>query len=259
VEYIDIDRLNKDLLSFKEKFQNQQPFHFIFINDFFKSDKAELLLHQYPSVEQYSWKGITYMNQKNKFELSDFHSLPVFQSVFDELNAQEFIEWLQKLTGIEEPLLGDKSLFGAGLHQSIDGAFLNVHVDYNIHPVTQFHRRLNVLIYLNKDWKDEYGGNIEFWDFADNKKKRIASFQPAFNSCVIFETNEYSYHGHPKPLSLPKGMSRKSISSYYYSEDRPKNEKAREHNTVFRNTEGVKERIRILKSGLVAFWERVFK
>ncbi len=257
MDYIDIDRLNSDLLSFKEKFQNQQPFNFLFLNNFFKQEMAELLLEQYPSIDQGDWKGITYMNQKNKFELSDFHSLPIFQSVFDELNSQEFIEWLQKLTGIAEPLLGDKSLFGSGLHQSVDGAFLNVHVDYNIHPVSQLHRRLNVLIYLNKNWKDPYGGNIEFWDFVDNKKKRIASFQPSFNTCVIFETNEISYHGHPKPLSLPKGMSRKSISCYYYTHDRPQSEKTDEHNTIFRNTEGLSGKIKVFKAGIKALFERL--
>jgi hypothetical protein len=131
---------------------------------------------------------------------------------------------LEELTQIEEPLLADPSLFGAGLHQSMNGAFLNVHVDYNIHPETKFHRRLNVLVYMNPNWKEEYEGHIELWDLTGKERKQLGRFSPDFNRCVIFETNEISFHGHPKKLNTPEGVSRKSLATYYYTKNRPAHE-----------------------------------
>ncbi len=257
MNFIDTERLDFELASLKQNYVQQKPFRFIVIDDFFKKDAAELIYQSYPSINQGNWRGITYMNQMNKFELSDFSQLPLWSKFFEELNSNGFIEWLEKLSGINEPLIADKSLFGAGLHQSVNDAFLNVHVDYNIHPHTQYHRRLNVLIYMNKEWKKEYGGYIEFWDFSGNKKSLIESFMPSFNRCLIFETNEISFHGHPKPLRLPQNESRKSISVYYYSKERPKEEIFDEHNTIFKNTEGIIGRIRVFKAGARAFIERI--
>lgn len=154
-------------------------------------------------------------------------------------------------------LRGDEELFGGGLHQSVKGAFLNVHVDYNIHPKTKYHRRLNIIIYLNKDWMEEYEGHLELWDFTDGNKNLLSKIAPTFNRCVIFETNEISYHGHPKKLNAPEGVNRKSLAAYYYTETRPEKEIAEEHNTVYVNTEGVGGYLKRLRSGIKAFIERI--
>lgn len=156
-------------------------------------------------------------------------------------------------------MLGDNELFGGGLHQSIKGAFLNVHVDYNIHPKTKFHRRLNVIIYMNKKWHDEYEGHLELWHLTDNDKIMLERIAPQFNRCVIFETNEISFHGHPKPLKTPEGVNRKSIATYYYTENRPEDEIAAEHNTVYVNTEGVSGHVKRFASAMKAVLERIFK
>ena len=153
----------------------------------------------------------------------------------------------------------DPNLFGGGLHQSIRGAFLNVHVDYNFHPDTRHHRRLNVLVYMNKDWKDEYEGHLELWDLSDGRKTLLAKVAPLFNRCVIFETNEISFHGHPKPLNAPEGVNRKSIATYYYTATRPEHEIAGEHNTVYVNTEGTGGQIKRFTSGVKALLERINK
>ena len=145
----------------------------------------------------------------------------------------------------------------AGLHQSVAGAFLNVHVDYNYHPKTKYHRRLNVLVYMNKDWKDKYEGHLELWDTTDGKRERISRIAPEFNRCVIFETNEISYHGHPKALKTPPDVNRKSLATYYYTKTRPEHEIALDHNTVHMNTEGAAGQIKRLQSGVKAFFERI--
>lgn len=259
MEFIDMNNLRERLPHLKQQFQAQKPFRFVMFDHFFKAEKAEQILREYPVPNNDTWNGTTYIDQKNKFVKNNFQFLPLFQQVFNELNAPEFLAWLEELTNIEEPLLADPSLFGAGLHQSMNGAFLNVHVDYNIHPETKFHRRLNVLVYMNPNWKEEYNGHIELWDLTGKARQQLGRFSPGFNRCVIFETNEISFHGHPKKLNTPEGVSRKSLATYYYTKNRPTHETAAEHNTIFVNLEGLPGRVKQLSSGVKAFLERINK
>lgn len=257
MEFIDIKSLNKRIEDIKSRYQSQKPFKYVMFENFFTPEKAELIHENYPKIENDTWDGVTYLDQTNKFWKNKFEAGSLLDRVMHELNSAEFLNWLQQVTGIEEEILGDDELFGGGLHQSINGAFLNVHVDYNFHPKTKYHRRLNVLMYMNKDWKDEYEGHLELWDLSKGKKDLLGKYAPTFNRCVIFETNEISYHGHPKPLKTPIGVSRKSIATYYYSKTRPATEIAQEHNTHYVNTEGVQGRIKTFSNGIKAFFERV--
>jgi Rps23 Pro-64 3,4-dihydroxylase Tpa1-like proline 4-hydroxylase len=258
MQHIDINKLNQELNTIQNDFNSKQPFRFTSFENFFTNDSAEKILNNYPSIENGKWDGTTYIDQKNKFQKTNFESGSIFEQVFAEMNSPEFLEWLQKVSKIDA-LMGDVDLFGGGLHQSTNGAFLNVHIDYNIHPKTKFHRRLNVLVYMNKDWKDEYEGHIELWDLSDNKKNQLAKISPNFNRCVIFETNEISFHGHPKPLNTPAHINRKSIATYYYTETRPAHEIAGDHNTIYVNTEGVGGQMKRFTTGVKAFLERINK
>ncbi len=258
MEFINLGRLQKDLPLIRKDFKSKHPFSFTLIEDFFFPEPAELLHHAYPTIKNGQWDGTTYLDQKNKFQKTVFDAESIFDRVFSELNCSEFLKWLEDLTGIDQ-LSGDAELFGGGLHQSVNGAFLNVHVDYNIHPVTKEHRRINVLVYMNQDWKEEYEGHLELWDLTNDKKECIGRFAPSFNRCVIFETNEISFHGHPKPLNTPKEVNRKSIATYYYSKTRPENELAAEHNTIYVNTEGASGQVKRFSSGVKALLERINK
>ncbi len=240
------EQLHKEWLS-------AQPFHYIVFEDFFTPEAAELILQNYPTTEQDGWDNTTYINQRNKFSMTKFTN-PTIQQAFNELNSPKLLQIVEYITGIQN-LVPDEKLFGGGLHQSIHGAFLDVHVDFNYHPETKYHRRMNILVYMNKDWKAEYNGYLELWDMQ--AKKQLAYVAPNFNRCVIFETNEISFHGHPKPLNTPKGVSRKSLAAYYYTKERPENEVAHDHNTIYVNTEGTGGLLKNLKSGIKAFVERM--
>jgi Rps23 Pro-64 3,4-dihydroxylase Tpa1-like proline 4-hydroxylase len=257
MNFFNLNSLQDRLKLLKNSYQDQKPFRFVVIDDFLQPDSAEQLYKQYPTVAEGKWDNTTYLDQNNKYQKTKFEQDDICSQVFGELNSTPFLSWLQQLTSIAQPLIADDSLFGGGLHQSTDGAFLNVHVDYNVHPVTKYHRRLNVLVYLNKDWKDEYEGCLELWDLTDGKSTRIATIAPTFNRCVIFETNEISFHGHPRKLNLPPGMTRKSLATYYYTITRPETETAPEHNTIFVNTEGLTGQVKRFKSGLKAALERI--
>ncbi|MEM9024915.1 MAG: 2OG-Fe(II) oxygenase [Bacteroidota bacterium] len=257
--YLDLNTLRSRLPELKADYQSKQPFRYLMFDQFFAPETAELIHSLYPTIEDGKWDGTTYLDQQNKFQQTTFEPGSPLDTVFAELNSPEFLAWLQELTDMDDALIGDPELFGGGLHQSVKGAFLNVHVDYNLHPTTRHHRRLNVLVYMNKDWKDAYEGHLELWDLTGTNKEQIGRYAPEFNRCVIFETNEISFHGHPKPLNTPDGVSRKSLATYYYTRTRPDNEVAEEHNTIYVNTEGISGQAKRFSSGVKAFLERINK
>ncbi|MFL5754141.1 MAG: 2OG-Fe(II) oxygenase [Bacteroidia bacterium] len=258
MRYINLAMLQQNLEAIRSDFNSKKHFRYTVIENLLSGPAAEKIYESYPSIQDGLWDGTTYINQKNKFQKTEFEEGSPMAGIFRELNCPEFLLWLGQVTGIEE-MLPDQDLFGGGLHQSINGAFLNVHVDYNIHPKTNYHRRLNVLIYMNKDWKDEYEGHLELWNITDDSQELLEKISPDFNRCVIFETNELSFHGHPKPLKTPPGINRKSIATYYYTKGRPAKETASAHNTIYVNTEGVKGQAKKLSSGVKAFLERINK
>jgi hypothetical protein len=136
---------------------------------------------------------------------------------------------LENICGIRG-LVPDPYFEGGGYHEITQDGHLSVHADFNHHGPMNLERRINVLIYLNKDWKDEYGGQLELWD--NDMKRCVKSFVPLFNRCVIFNTNSNSNHGNPQPVNHPDGMARRSIALYYYTAtwDATK----RKHTTQFR-------------------------
>jgi Rps23 Pro-64 3,4-dihydroxylase Tpa1-like proline 4-hydroxylase len=135
-----------------------------------------------------------------------------------ELNSYPFICFLEKLTGING-LVADPEMQGGGVHQTMNGGFLKIHADFNWHAKLQLDRRINVLFYLNKNWQDSYGGHLELWDRNMTNCQRKVS--PIFNRLAIFNTTDYSFHGHPDPLSCPPELARTSVAMYYYTNGRP--------------------------------------
>ena len=226
IENIINDKL-KDVEKFifqnKERFLNANPFPFIIIDDFFSKEFLNEVLNQFPNLTEQ--KKTTNYDNKNevKFANNQYKNFPNnIKKLFDFLNSDFFLNFLQRITNIQEKLIPDLELNGGGLHEIKKGGLLKIHSDFNKHPSLDLDRRLNVLIYLNKDWKEEYGGHLEFWDkeMTSCREKVL----PIFNKMVIFSTTDNSNHGHPDPLNCPDNMSRKSIATYYYTKGRPVNE-----------------------------------
>ena len=134
---------------------------------------------------------------------------------FTQINSERFLDIVSKITGIS-PIYADEKLGGGGLHQTRVGGYLNVHTDFNYDPETMKNRRLNLLLYLNETWQDDWAGNIELWD--EKLDRPYFSAAPIENRVLIFETTEKSYHGHPVPLATPPNVVRKSMAVYYYSD-----------------------------------------
>ena len=155
------------------------------------------------------------MPEEIKLQTKHERFIPLFTRQFlYALNSASFLKFLEELTGIDG-LLGDPQFEGGGLHQIPAGGKLAIHVDFNRHSYYGLDRRLNLLVYLNKNWKEEYGGHFELWD--RDMKQMMTKVAPLFNRIVIFTTSHISFHGHPDPLNCPSNVTRKSLALYYYT------------------------------------------
>lgn len=141
--------------------------------------------------------------------------LPAYtKAVFHALNSRAFIQFLENMSGIKG-LIPDPYYLGGGIHRTENGGFLGIHADFNHHQIMNLQRRLNLLIYLNPDWKDEYGGAFEVW--TNDMAEKVASFAPVMNRMCCFSTGDDTMHGNPEPVNHPEGQPRLSIALYYYT------------------------------------------
>ena len=147
------------------------------------------------------------------------------------LNSKEVLTYLEELTGIPD-LIADPGLYGGGVHRILTGGKLSVHADYNFHPITKLHRRVNLLLYLNKDWKEEWGGDLQLWN--KDMSMCVKKILPIFNRAVIFNITSDAYHGHPGPLKSPEGIDRLSFALYYFTKERPIEEITDPHMAVWK-------------------------
>ena len=147
------------------------------------------------------------------------------------LNSKEVLNYLEELTGIPD-LIADPELYGGGVHRILSGGKLSVHADYNFHPLTKLHRRVNLLLYLNKDWKEEWGGDLQLWN--KDMSMCVKKILPIFNRAVIFNITSDAYHGHPGPLKSPEGIDRLSFALYYFTKERPIEEITDPHMAVWK-------------------------
>lgn len=227
----DLKKLSTEL---KNEFENNRPFSHIAIDNFFL---PEVLSAAIEEINDASGHYKSYNDRNQIKELVEGRALvessPInIRKIFQGLNSPEFVGFLRDLTGIDS-LFADDTFRGGGIHKIGRGGKLGIHVDFS-RPKwdPSVFRRANVLLYLNKDWEEEYGGDLELWDESvKNNGKCITKIAPLFNRLVIFGTKKASWHGHPTPLNTPEGKSRLSFAAYYYS-NTPSDD-LEEHSTIF--------------------------
>jgi Rps23 Pro-64 3,4-dihydroxylase Tpa1-like proline 4-hydroxylase len=227
-------------LSFNYK--NSLPFPHIVIDNFLEKKIAEIAYNELSKFNVWDHDPTDYskLAQQNKFfmpspnykedlELMKKDSVTAFQ-ILQFLNSDITLRFLEKLTGVKN-LIPDPTFTGGGYHKIKAGGKLAIHADYNIHPHTKLHRRINLLVYLNPNWIEEWGGNLELWN--KNLTEKTHAIAPMFNRAVIFNITDDAYHGHPEPLSCPDNQARYSMALYYFTEDRPEEEKNSEHSALW--------------------------
>ena len=218
------------------EYQNNTPFPNIYFDNFLPEAALEAALRDFPEPRELRWREFEDRNQK-KLSFEAVEQLPAsLRNILYFLNSRPMLQFLEVLTGIRG-LISDPYYVGGGLHQIRPGGHLEVHADFNWHEALRLDRRINVLLYLNKDWRDEYGGHFELWN--RDMTLAVRKILPIFNRRAIFSTSDYSYHGHPTPLTCPPTRTRKSIATYYYSNGRPEEEVSESHSTLFQHRHGV--------------------
>jgi hypothetical protein len=220
-QIFDYSKWNSRLPELSRQYQGASPYPHIVLENFLDPEVLDDCITEFNTLnETDGWINYKHYNEKKR-GLNKLDLLPeTIKGTINELNSPEFLEFLSTLTGIND-LQKDDQLEGGGIHQSGKGGFLNIHADFTVHPHHRnWQRRVNVLVYLNKDWKEEWGGKLELWD--TQMKACETKVLPVFNRCVIFNTDADSYHGHPEPMTCPEDRFRRSIALYYYSvEDKP--------------------------------------
>ena len=173
------------------EYTQAKPFPHIVIDNLFDNDLLDKILSEFPdNIDQI---GDNFDNKvEKKLTLNDVNKFSNKTNNFiNFLNSKKFINFLQDITDVEEKLIPDPYLIGGGLHELKEEGYLNVHADFNLHPTMKLDRRLNILIYLNKNWKNEFGGNLELWD--KEMKKCEKKIIPIFNKTVIFSTTSSNW------------------------------------------------------------------
>jgi Rps23 Pro-64 3,4-dihydroxylase Tpa1-like proline 4-hydroxylase len=215
----------------KAAYAQAEPFPHIYLDNFLPESVADDVLAAFPNPKGISWQEFKNEREKKLASGDETAFPPVVRNVLAALNSATFLRFLEDLTGIPN-LMADPDFTGGGLHQIMPGGKLGVHVDFNKHKRFKIDRRLNLLIYLNKDWQEEFGGHFELW--SRDGQKCLKRILPLFNRCLVFSTSEYSYHGHPQPLTCPADRTRKSLALYYYTNGRDDDAKgAAPHTSVF--------------------------
>lgn len=208
-----------DLL--KQAFLSAKPFPFVVLDDFIPEGMLRDLLDEFPSVDSDYWKRPSNAHTQGKqvaaSSIKDLTFGPQTREWLHELHSAPFLEFLTRLTGIDG-LIGDPWLAEGGFHQVLRDGYLDIHADFSKHDRLNLERRVNLLCYLNEGWVEDFGGHISLFDMKLNEVRRIL---PTARRCVIFETSQTSFHGHPTPLTCPDSVTRKSFALYYYSATRP--------------------------------------
>ena len=241
----------------RKNYAQAKPFPHIYFDDFFDNNAVERLLEEFPGENDIDWIKY-YDGHQKKLANENEQNIGLFSRHFlYSLNSSLFLKFLEELTGITS-LISAPSFRGGGLHSIFRGGKLGVHADFNKHEQYGLDRRLNLLLYLNKDWREEYGGHIELWD--REMKECVRSYLPKFNRVVIFTTTSASFHGHPEPLSCPEHMNRKSMALYYYTNGIPEEEREGCHSTVFklRPNEKVEGKLMLKTKKAFRRWAKLF-
>jgi hypothetical protein len=221
-----------DTQALANAYRTAKPFPFVCVDNFLDESFVREVARSYPDFSTARAQGYMFkaVNEHHKIQTTDYTKFPdAVKRLADYCASEEFRNFLTQVTGIRN-LLWDPGFTGGGMHQTAAHGWLDVHVDFN-RLENQLYRRVNLLLYLNEEWNEEWGGRLELWDRS--VKKCHHSIAPALNRCVIFETSGISFHG-VTALTCPPDMARRSFALYFYTKEAPSEAARAAHSTIFR-------------------------
>ena len=220
-----------DLSPYAKQWSEAKPFNHIVLPNFLQKETADKVVAEFPSFDSSDWRIYNNAIEVKKL-LNHWDKFgPTTYQLFQYLNSSAFLRKIEPLVGCE--LFADFGLNGGGLHTHRSGGKLNTHLDYSIHPKLRLERRVNLLIYITPNWKEEWGGMLGLWDKHPTKHapgELIKQIPPLFNTAVLFDTTQNSWHGLPEPITCPESITRNSLAVYYLCRPR---EKADERGKAF--------------------------
>ena len=214
MKHISIDNLSAvNIEKYSEQFRSSTPCQHVVIDNFLSTESAEKMLCNFGLNK--NWQNFFSVNNQKQFRMSDTKRMDrSCCELYQELASEEFINLLNQIIGMDNGFFWDSG----GLVETLRGGNCSLHTDSATHIVERKWRRtINILIYFNKNWTDEYNGGLEFWD--ESLKNKVTSISPIFNRCLIFRTNSKSWHGYPDKINCPPNMSRKLLTAWYFVEE----------------------------------------
>lgn len=198
-----------------KQFMGASPFPHLIIENFLQPEllpEALAAIHAANQTRLTQSNDLVFAREKYEFpHLEDVH--PVLAKLRSDLISDTFAEWLSILCG--QQVFVDPDFVGGGVHQGGRGSYLDMHADFNLHPINHdWERHLNILLYLNPDWQPDMGGELRLRG-ADNGRE--AAVEPLLNRCVIMLAQEHTLHGYA-PINFPEGSYRTSVAAYAYME-----------------------------------------
>ena len=209
INKINSSKLNKNYFT--------KPFKHLVIDNFFTTKIANECLKNFPDTDSRTWlhsnDSDIEIKQRSNWE-SEFDIPEGIINAIRIFNSSLFLKSISKRFNIHK-ILPDPYFTGGGLNLTQKNGLLDVHIDGNYHDASDLNRRLNAILFLNKNWKPEWKGELGLYD----KKgiKCLKKIQPIFNRLFVFDTHDLSFHGLPDPLNFPKNKPRRSIILYYYT------------------------------------------
>lgn len=200
-------------------FYFEEPFKHFYIDNFFKENFAEQILSSFPPLDSAKWESSNDPDIEVKMRSKWKSEFDIPENIIESIrimNSSYFLKALSKSLDIDK-LLPDPYFSGGGLNATVSGGLLDVHVDGNYHDASGLHRRVNAILYLNPGWEESWGGEFGLYD--KKGEKLIKKIAPLNNRFMVFDTNDYSFHGLPDPINFPVGKARRSIILYYYTKD----------------------------------------
>ncbi|MBO6213233.1 2OG-Fe(II) oxygenase [Algoriella sp.] len=206
---INFDQLENNLDELRLKYLTANPYPHLVIDDF--CDK-EALNRAYDSIPELENKSRDYAFANNKFEKSNYKVLGTeLEELYNDLSSERFNKILSYI--VNKDIFVDPKNHGGGLHQGKKNSFLDMHLDFNYHPINKnWYRELNLLLYLNKGWKEEYKGHLKLVDLRTEEAEEVAV---PFNRLIIQQCGPYTLHGY-EMTNFPEGNYRTSIATYAY-------------------------------------------
>lgn len=236
-----------------QDFNSAEPFPHIVLDDFLPEAVLKRAMKGFPDESLTHDRTFTmgYAGQ-NKRQIRPEDCEPATRELFWFMNSRPMLQFLEGLTGIDG-LLPDPYFLGGGFHETTKGGLLGVHADFRVHEELNLRRRLNLIVYLNPQWEEQWMGQLELW--SRDMSTCVQRVAPILNRCVVFCTEADTWHGHPDPLNTPDGVARRSMALYYYTASSAIHEEVPSHSTVYvpRSTDApeVQKEARALRN-----WER---